>query len=409
MSDTPEPGTDKTKFIRTYAKDVALFAGGQGKAHAPQAAPEPVPTPSPAPAPSPAYTPPVSSDAIEREATLERLRRKVEQSVRDNPPPPIPPKPVFEEPIAPPPAPIPPVVRENDTLSPLHTYKSDFADQIDQKGASAFSVLAAQQDAKPAQAPAAKKKNVVLVSAAVALIVFGGVGLATAVWYVMRANTVPGGALSAPSLVFADEQIRLTSSGPDLMSELAALASSPLPEGNVLVVYLSESTTTSKGSVTEVPLAGGALISAMELPAPDILLRNISPESTVGIVHAGEETRPFFVFRVTSYERTFAGMLSWEVSMARDLALLYPARAAGSLSPSGTTAAIGTSTPAYVEPVRPLAAFADAIVANHDVRVLRDTKGQTLMLYGYAQKDLLVLARDEAAYAALIARLSGVR
>lgn len=193
------------------------------------------------------------------------------------------------------------------------------------------------------------------------------------------------------------------------MSEIAALANEPLPEGNVLVVYLAETTTTPKGGTIETPLAGGALIKAMQLPAPDILLRNISEESTVGIIHAGVETRPFFVFGVTSYERTFAGMLAWERSMARDLMTLYPAREAGALTPAATSTAIGTSTPAYVEPVRAQDTFTDAIVANHDVRVLQDTNGQTLVLYGYVGKDLLVLARDEAAYTALLSRLSAGR
>ena len=320
--------------------------------------------------------------------------------------PPPPPKSVFEPP-APPPPPVPPVTRESTTASPIHTYKSDFADHIDQKGASTFSVLAAQQDAKPVASIApAKKKNMLMVTAAVAMIVLGGAGLGTAAWYVIRSNTLPGGVLSAPSLVFADEQVRLTSAGPDLMSEIAALANEPVPDGHVLVLYLSESTTTPKGKVIETPLSGGALVSAMQLPAPEILLRNVTSESTVGIIHAGSETRPFFVFKVSSYERTFAGMLAWEVSMAQDLMTLYPAKNAGSLAPTGTSEPIATSTPTFAEPVRPLPTFADAIVANHDVRVLKDTAGQTLMLYGYVTKDLLILARDEAAYENLVSRLS---
>jgi hypothetical protein len=112
------------------------------------------------------------------------------------------------------------------------------------------------------------------------------------------------------------------------------------------------------------------------------------------------------VFGVTSYERTFAGMLAWERSMMRDLVTLYPSREGGNLTPTATSTIIGTSTPVFVEPIRPQDAFTDAIVANHDVRVLRDTAGQSLVLYGYVGKDLLILARDEAAYAALLGRLS---
>lgn len=412
MSDTTpvtaQPAGDRSKFIRTYAKDVAALAGGKGGVEAKTPTPLPPPPPRPA-APTPTEPEPMvaeSPSAIEREATLARLREKVEASRAALPqPPPVVPPPPPPPPVAAPPPP-PPPAQAAEKLSPIHTYKSDFADRIDQKGATTFSVLAAEQDTRaPAPAAPKKKTNVALVSAAIALVVLGGGGLGGAVWYVLKSNVLPGSVLSAPSLVFADEQIKLTGSGPELMSEIAALANEPLPEGNVLVVYVTEATTTSKGTVIETPLAGGALIKAMQLPAPDILLRNVSEESTVGIMNAGGETRPFFVFGVTSYERTFAGMLAWERSMARDLVTLYPSRIAGELVPTGTSTTIGTSTPIFVEPVRPQETFIDAVVANHDVRILRDTAGQSLILYGYVGKDLLILARDEGAYAALLTRL----
>jgi hypothetical protein len=411
MSDTPQvspqPANDKSKFIRTYAKDVAVLAGGKSGAQVKTGVPTPPAPPIVAPPPRPASPPvrpplPPEPSAAEREVTLERLRQKVAASGPLPPPTPVAPPPVFKA------SPPPPVAPSNveEKLSPIHTYKSDFADRIDQKGATTFSVLAAQQDTQSKTPSVKKKNNLVLVGVSVALIVLGGGGLGAAVWYVMHSNILPGSPLSAPSLVFADEQIQLTGSGTELMSEIAALANEPLPEGNVLVVYLTEATTTAKGVTTETPLAGGALIKTMRLPAPDILLRNISEESTVGIVNAGGETRPFFVFGVTSYERTFAGMLAWERSMMRDLVTLYPSREGGNLTPTATSTIIGTSTPVFVEPIRPQDAFTDAIVANHDVRVLRDTAGQSLVLYGYVGKDLLILARDEAAYAALLGRLS---
>lgn len=417
MSDTAQSTSDKSKYIRTYAKDVAALTGGQPKARVPQPNIPPPASPSPSPqlqmprateAVARTYNTPIAPTDPVREATLARLKEKMEENARmqieTRSPTPPPPQPTFVEPPAEPLAPIPAVAQEQP--SPIHTYKSDFADRIDEKQASTFSVLAAQGDAPKSTPMVQKKDNRVAIIGAVVLIALGGAGLGGAAWYVMRSNMVPGAPLSAPSLFFADEQIRLTASGNDLMSEIAALANEPLPEGNVVVLYLSEATTTAKGGTVEVPLSGGTLISAMQLPAPDILLRNISQESTVGIIHAGEETRPFFVLKVRSYERTFAGMLAWETSMARDLTVLYPARGAGQLNPAGSSVPLASSSPPVTEAVRTNPTFEDAIVANHDVRVLRDTTGRSLMLYGYAKKDLLIIARDEAAYMGLISRLS---
>ncbi|MES2994509.1 MAG: hypothetical protein V4681_00515 [Patescibacteria group bacterium] len=429
MSDSTQE--DKSKYIRTYAKDVAALSGEQGAKIA-----EPRPEPAPiAPPPAPVLRMPQASKEVaetyrapvvaptdtDREELFARLKKKVSESAQIEiasapPPPPLaspepiaPPQPLFEPVAQPAPAPMPAVARAEEKPSPIHTYKSDFADHIDARGASSFSVLAAQQDAKRTVLPSApKKRSVIFAVSGILLIVLGGVGVATAAWYVMRLNTLPPSGLVVPSLVFADEQVKLQGSGNDLIQQIADLANEPLPEGNVIITYLSESTTTSKGEVREVPLSGGTLIAAMKLPAPDILLRNIAPFSTVGILAAGGETRPFFIFRVTSYERTFAGMLAWEVSMDRDLAVLYPARGAGNLLPA-TQAPIGTSTPQAVEPVRANTQFEDAIVQSHDVRVLRDTAGNTLMLYGYVDKETLVLARDEAAYTQLLSRLAASR
>ncbi|HWU24334.1 MAG TPA: hypothetical protein VN086_01100, partial [Candidatus Paceibacterota bacterium] len=139
------------------------------------------------------------------------------------------------------------------------------------------------------------------------------------------------------------------------------------------------------------------LIRSMNLSAPDILLRNIDDTSTVGVIRAGSESRPFMILKVNSYERTFAGMLAWEPTMAQDLASFYPP-----YPPAASTTA--TSSVAVATP--PSTTFTDAVVANYDVRILRDASGRSLLLYGYRGKDTLIIARDEAAFSALLARLS---
>ncbi|HEX5774932.1 MAG TPA: hypothetical protein VFY28_03170, partial [Candidatus Paceibacterota bacterium] len=334
MSDTthdPSSGAgDRSKYIRTYAKDVAALTGSEPVAGSePRKTPPPTPAPPPPKKPSPWEMPKASQDTAklyaakepeeERSVVLERLRNKLKQSaaieVEDvapaperAPAPAPPPPPVFAEP-PPPPPPVPPVPPKEAKPSPLHTYTSDFADRIDERKASTFSVLAAETDTK-APAKKASRRTVASTALAVLLFALGGIGIAGAAWYVVRLSATPLAPLSVPSLVFADERVKLSGTGRELMQQLAETAREPLVDGNVLVTYLSESTTTPKGEPREIPLAGGALIRALQLPAPDILLRNVSPASTVGIVSAGLETRPFFVFRVTSYERTFAGMLA---------------------------------------------------------------------------------------------------
>jgi len=403
--------------------------------------------------PTPSPTPPEE----DREAVLARLKAKLNTHV---PPPsaptppvssekieaPLPaatPAPVFMAPPEPPVNPMPPLYREpiEDVPAPVqlaartvaptppppfkvdapvsfHSYGTDFNDRVDTHSASAFSVLAAEQDVAPSSRPVPTKSRMsfVPVLAGIVLLVLAGAGSYVAYRYIGARTTVPVLTFQVPSLIVADEYKKISGTGPDLMRSLAIVANEMLINGNALVTYVEQPATGDPGVLAGSPAPGGVLIKELSLPAPDLLLRNITDASTVGVIREGGDTRAFFVLRVSSYERTFAGMLTWEPLMERDLGLLYPLYASAptpeptiDLTTASSTEAVASSTP-VAEPVSTLPTsrvrFEDAIVANRDVRILRDTSGRSLLLYGYADKETLIIARNEASFAALITRLS---
>lgn len=321
----------------------------------------------------------------------------------------------YREPIeeAAPPRPIAPMSPE-----PLHTYSSDFSDRIDTKSASTFSVLAAEQDAnaRPTQALSTPKKSpvkaIVAVATGILLLALAGGGIFATYQFVMTMRNTPIASLTVPSIVFADEYRELSGTGYELMTAFASASNGALVPGNVLVTYILTDSNGEDGTVLRGPAGGAAFMRALQVPAPDILLRNIAEESTTGVVNAGGDTKPFFALRVDSYERTYAGILTWEPLMQRDLALLYPLYPVESIpeevvatSTASTTVATTTPTPRFATEAPARTRFEDAIVANHDVRILRDTEGRSLILYGYADKRTLLIVRDEAAFEALLARL----
>ncbi len=458
MSDSP---TDD-KYIRTFAKDMALQ---QGK-------------PLPESSTVQGATDPVEAD---RAAVLERLRERAQkdpvkegQLLPETLPTPVAipeQKDVPVEPVVatPPPkettawkegdlptyapqAPIPNVYREpvpeatplpniepvlrtpevpevktptpiiDEGSSPLHTYSSDFSDRIDSNQSSTFSVLAAQSDAMTGPITKTEKKTesrkpLYMAVGGVVLLLLATGGSYAAYRYVAQKSTV---ALTdtVSSLIFADERVELTGEGIALQNAMVASLNQPLADNNVRVFYMTTSSTTpGKGTFTSI-LPGGVLLGSLQLQAPDILLRNVGPESTVGAVHAGAETRVFFILRVLSYERTFAGMLGWEQTMKEQLSLFYPEYAQAPL-PAPTVATttkivkgkrvIATTTVEAVAPVYVPPHFVDEVASNHNVRALKDMSGRTILLYGYKDKDTLIIARDEAAFAELINRLSATK
>jgi hypothetical protein len=297
-----------------------------------------------------------------------------------------------------------------DAPAPFHSYSTDFSDRIDTQHASQFSVLAAE-DANAWKAPATKKKlNLLPIIAGVVLVAAGGGGVFAAYHFLSQAAPIAT-APSVPSLIVPDEKVVLTGSGSTLLKALANQAGQSLPSDEVLLTYTTQATTTKQG-VIETPESGGALITALNLPAPDILIRNIDPSSMVGVVNAGTQTRAFFILRVLSYERTFAGMLAWEPTIGRDLVLLYPSYPAPPpvqvIQPVVATTT-ATTTPVVVAPVQTLPQlppqFVDEVVDNHNARALKDSEGRTIIIYGYADPQTLIIARDEAAFTLLIGRL----
>lgn len=486
---------DRSKFIRTMAKDMASLAGAPTPTPAapkkeeaqeetfagvtlakeekpffekPQSRIEreadiPVALPSLKEAaaivtPEPAPEVRAAERAAERAAVLERLRQKVAEPVPSTPPAPevareelpvtppiasapisawsnIPaPAPEFAPLAEPVPARMPPVGKESyrepiepvapprpiapASPQPLHTYTSDFSDRIDTKSASTFSVLAAEQDSRTKTAAVLREpkksplKAILTVVTGILLLGLAGGGVFATYQFVMTMRDTPIAAFTVPTIVVADEYRELSGTGPTLLGALAAAADGRLVSGNVLVTYILTSTEGEDSTVLRAPTGGPAFMRALGIPAPDILLRNIAEESTIGVVNVGNDTKAFFALRVDSYERTYAGMLTWEPLMLRDLGALYPLYPVATPSPVDVATSTATSTTATTTAAQApttaapaLTRFEDAIVANHDVRVLRDTQGRSLVLYGYADKRTLLIVRDESAFEALIARL----
>ncbi|MDB4991928.1 MAG: protein of unknown function with transrane region, partial [Parcubacteria group bacterium] len=285
------------------------------------------------------------------------------------------------------------------TPAPLHTYSGDFSDRIDQQKSSTFSVLAAQSDAGQTTVSNTRpRKTFIPLAAGVAMLIIG-IGAIGGAYIFTHKNSGIGTALSVPSLIRFDESVEVKGTGADLMKAIANVAEGGSVSGNVVVAYVTgtDATTTSG-----IPQQGGTLIKALSLSAPDILLRNIDAESTVGTIRAGTESRPFLILKVSSYERTFAGMLAWEQTMPRDLSILYPTYT----SLPAAQATTSSSTPVFAPVQSFTPAFTDGVVANYDVRVLRDASGRSLLIYGYKGKDLLIIARDEAAFTELVSRLT---
>ncbi|HEC93982.1 MAG TPA: hypothetical protein ENI56_01240 [Candidatus Kaiserbacteria bacterium] len=298
------------------------------------------------------------------------------------------------------------------TISPLHTYRMDVTDTIKETGASTTSILAQQQNTqaiiRASSTSSEKEKRTLLwfTIGGALLFILSIVGIGYAYQYHAKKVAPAHIALPVPSLVPTNTTEELSGTGIVLLGELSHVAKTPLQNGMIKTVYIATTTKERNGTIEKRPLPGGYLIAAMGLPMPAILMNNTAVDSTVGVVGADNQTYPFFILRVASYDSAFAGMLRWESSLASDMRTLYPTPVA---SVSATRTATTTATQTFLANTQTLpssASFVDATIANHTVRVLQNSAGQSILLYGFANKHTLIIARNAAAFTVLLGKLS---
>lgn len=390
------PKEESKKYIRTFEGDAAIVQQGgtpdlvpfsDGPASAPNAPPTEPQTPSADIAlqsTDEPYAPAVQIPAPKvKEAPKPRELPTVEVPKPDvAATPPAPPAP----PPSPPPA--PPVAVTADTLE---TYAGDFADHVADERASPATILAAEQDAGPV--PSGPQRVVqphhtgVYVVIGMLLLVLGGAGsyVAYTQYEVKKAPVALAPVVSAP--IFVDEREIVSGTSTPLLAQITASVQKPIAAGAVRLLYETATSTVDM-----------SVFNALMPPAPDILLRNVlATGSMAGVVNVNGTQTPFFVLAVSSYSDTFAGMLSWEKTMPRDLAALFPKNDVISVASSTvatTTLALKTA---------PL--FVDQVIANHDARAYQDAGGPVLV-YGYWNQSTLVIARDPATFTEILSRLS---
>jgi hypothetical protein len=95
----------------------------------------------------------------------------------------------------------------------------------------------------------------------------------------------------------------------------------------------------------------------------------------------------FIIFRLSSFENAFAGMLAWEETLAEDI---------GPLFKNSTKLAT----------LYPTKEFEDITARNKDARVLRSETGEILLLYSFFDNNTLIITENDEAMRSLINKLS---
>lgn len=137
---------------------------------------------------------------------------------------------------------------------------------------------------------------------------------------------------------------------------------------------------------------------------PPSLLRAFGTDMMFGYYNSGGN-EPFLLVTVDSFDNTYSGMLDFEPSMNKALGSLFSKR---SLAISGIDGASGSTTTAQVinYDLDTQRKFEDDTIRNKDIRILRNDRGETILMYSFINKNILLITSSEEVLKQMLQKLS---
>lgn len=265
---------------------------------------------------------------------------------------------------------------KND-LPVLRTFKSDSASYVKEKGISLIDVAASQSKQRTLlrdeKNGGPKKINIrTIILAMVAVIVLAGAGVA--VFFIfknLQKPEIPASVLPKPPLV-ADEEIETTLNG------FQKLIEGPVKTNRLIYLPIIKQHEEPKKLVTVREFFNNFGIT----PASD-LVGDFENNFMLSVFRSAQNW-PILIFKVKSYDRTFAGMMRWERDMVADFKKIFP-----------------LETQSFKD-----LSFKDKEIKNQDARVLYDEGGEPVLMYSFFNRNYLIITTGEDALKEIFRRFS---
>lgn len=310
------------------------------------------------------------------------------------------------------PAPQSPRVDPQSPLKPLRTFKLDAQESVKANRTSLVSVAAAEErrrasgsgpqllETRP-RTPFPWKRIAVGV-ASLALILLGGAAIA---YVVIGPPTVePPTEVQASTIMYVDGSTEVELQSLDhtaLVRKLTELRddaglSLGLIREFFLTLPITQTATDGEETVGKRLATTQEAMDVLSPNMPDSLSRALQPEFIMG-AHVFDGNQAFIVFRTDAYQQAVAGMLDWEYAMRAELSPFFD-RNPRPRTPGEATNS--TTTPRVIP-----SSFVDAIVRNHDARVLYNEAGDIILLYAFLDQRTIAVTTNENTLFELASRL----
>ncbi len=297
----------------------------------------------------------------------------------------------------------PPTQNASTLISPVHTLKDDLVDVSREQKMSLVHAVSLEEDRRAhtkgaSETPAVQKqtkKTFTILLAVVLLLVIGG-GLLFTTLSLMKKPGDIAPAMSSSSLLFAEASVTLplTNNSPiDVRSTLRAQrTSNDQTLGSITRILPYVTIKDADGNTQDIPATFSQFMKSLGGHIPDDLLRALGDEFFLGL-HTIDKNAPLMIIPVKSYDRAFAGMLAWEPSLNTDLVPLF------------------TEIPSITnqDELPQTRLYQDLVIRNHDVRALKDDRGEIQLYYSFPNQNTLVIAESPYSFTEILSRLQAER
>lgn len=281
------------------------------------------------------------------------------------------------------------VIGNYTVLRPIRTYKDDVENMVQNQNLSMAKIAIAQNDKQISQDEESQEestnKNTPAIIASIVLVVLGVLILVG--FYVFYSpnqnNSTPE--FTVPSYIPIDTKKEISMKDLVDNSDMKTVLGNFIKNEQITVDSIEQFFITQMVGGTKQIINTTKFFDAVEAKIPPSLLRSLENQFTLGI-HSFNGNNPFIILKTNFYQNAFAGMLSWEETMPDDLSGWFysPTKFSVASSASSDQMLFGSKYQ-----------FIDSVIKNKDARVLKDTKGNTVLLYSLVDKETIVITTSE--------------